>query len=194
MSATTPTSPRDTPRAPLPRPLRAAPRAFPPAAGVALLLALLAIGAAVVGVHDLAADRGWSQDSPWVPPVVDALDGLGPEPWLVGVGVLLGILGVWMIVVALAPARSSHLRANGTEADLWLAPEAVAALAQTVADRTSGVIAAETTRVSRRRVRVAVTTNRDAAAVRGAVETGVAETVGRLTRTRVQISTKELPR
>ncbi|MDF9714757.1 hypothetical protein INN71_01785 [Nocardioides sp. ChNu-153] len=179
----------------LPKPLSAPPRALPGAGAVAVLLGIVVIGLAVVGVHDLAVRQGWATTrTEWLRSTVDAVDGLTPSLGLLIGAAVLGVVGVLLVLVAVKPARATHRPTKDGRLDLWLAPGALAALAQSAADRAPGVVAAETVRVSRRKVRIAVTTNREPAPVRQAAQRAAQEAVGHLTRARIDVVTKELPR
>jgi type IV secretory pathway VirB2 component (pilin) len=183
----------------LPTPVKAAPRSLPASSIVAILVALALVALAVVAGHDLAARQGWisGQDS-WLTPAVEALDGLTASVAVLVGAAALGVLGLLLAVLSFAPARTSHVRSaarvDGADLDLWVSPAAVAAVARNAADRAPGVVAAETVRVSRRRIRIAVTTQRDAAPVREAATTAAREAVGSLSTARIDVVTKELPR
>ena len=73
-----------------------------------------------------------------------------------------------LVAAALAPARATHRRVAGSE-DLWLSPGAVAALAGATADRAAGVVSAEVTRSTRRRVTLEVVSQHSGPEVAGAV-------------------------
>lgn len=172
---------------------RTPPRARPAATGVAVLLALVLVGLAVVGVHDLAVARGWAQGGPWVPPVVDALDGLTATAGVVAASIAAIVVGVLLLVAALAPARRTHVEVRG-DVDLWVSPGAVGALAQATADRAPGVISAETERASRRKVSVAVVTQRDGTTVEQGVREALAASLVALTPVTPAVRATELPR
>lgn len=169
------------------------PRARPGATPVAVLLALGLVALAVVGIHDLAAARGWSDGAPWVPDLVDRLDGLTASAAVVALSVAAAVVGLLLVLVALAPARRTHLPVDGDH-DVWVSPAAVGALARAAADRAPGVISAETTRTTRRRVTVEVVTQRDETEVTAGVRAAVDGSLVGLTRTRVGVRTTELPR
>lgn len=183
----------------LPTPVKAAPRSLPASGIVAVLVALALVGLAVVAGHDLAASQGWTtgQDR-WLTPAVEALDGLTASVAVLVAAAALGVLGLVLAVLSLVPARTSHVRSaarvDGAALDLWVSPAAVAAVARNAADRAPGVVAAETVRVSRRRIKVAVTTQRDAGPVRDAATTAARAAVGSLSNARIDVVTKELPR
>lgn len=178
---------------PLPRPVTRPPRARPVATPVALLLALALLAPAVVGVRDLAVDRGWSSGTPWVPDVVDAVEGLTASTAVVAASVASVVVGLLLVLAALAPGRRTHLRVDG-EHDLWVSPAAVGELARASADRAPGVISAELARASRRRAVVEVVTQRSGDEVEAGVRAAVAGSLAGLTPTRLAVRTTELPR
>lgn len=190
-TADTPAVARPTPAKPVSR----APRARPVAQPLALLLALGLVALAVVGVHDLAAARGWSAGRPWIPDVVGDLDGLTATTAVVTASVAAVVVGALLLLVALAPARRTHLRVRG-DVDLWVSPAAVGALARATADRAPGVVSADVTRATRRRVVVEVVTQRagEADAVADGVRSALAGSLADLTGTKIAVRTTELPR
>lgn len=182
-------------------PLNAPPRSVPGAAVVAVLTALALVGVGVVAIYDLAVRQGWtgsSSTSEWLASAVDGVDGLAPTWWVLAVAAVLGLLGLYLLLLTVRPARTRHARAtgetDGVEIDLWTSPGAAAALARNAADRAPGVIAAETVRVSRRRVQVAVTTHREPGEVKAAAERAARAAAGPLSPARIDVVTKEVPR
>lgn len=152
-----------------PRIVTRTPRATAPVVWPALLLAVALVGAAVVGVRDLLVSQGWLAGSPWVGAVVEGSQGLdvAETPWWIAVPAALA--GAVLVVAALRPARRTH-RAARDGLDLWLTPDAVAAIAQSAADRVHGVVSAEAApRWSGRRIRVRVQVREDRDEVRDRV-------------------------
>lgn len=173
--------------------VRKPPRARPTAAALAGVLALLLVALAVVAIRDLTVAQGWASGTPWSRSLVDSLDGLSPSTAMVVAAVAVAVLGLLAAVSALRPGRKTHLRADA-QADLWISPRAVAALAQSAADRAPGVISAEATRAGRRRVLVEVVTQQDRGTVTEAVRTAIDAGAGALTSATVSVRTKEVPR
>lgn len=169
------------------------PRARPAVVSLAAILALLLIVVAVVALRDLAVEQGWVGGAPWSRGLVDSLDGLTPTTAVVAAGIAVVVLGLLVALAALRPGRKTHLRTTA-KADLWLSPRAVAALAQSSAERAPGVISAEATRAGRRRIVVEVVTQQDRTTVTEAVRTAVDAGPGTLTSTGVSVRTKEVPR
>lgn len=180
---------------------RTPPRARPAAVVVAVLLALALIAVAVVAVRDLALAQGWATGTPWIRSVLNGLDGLGPSTGLAVVGALVGIVGLLLMWLGLRPGRRTHLRGPG-DADLWLSRGAVAALAQSTADRVAGVVSADASRTSRRRIIVDVVasanpdadTRSDPQAVTERVRTALEADIAPLTGASIKVRTTEVPR
>lgn len=171
---------------------RVQPRRAPVAVPTAIVLALVLIAIAVVVVRDLAFSQGWAPGTPLVPDLVEGLDGVRASVGLAiggGVVALIGLLLAWL---GLRPGRRTHLRVAG-DADLWLSPGAVAAIAQETADRLPGVVSAESSLRSRRRVVVDIVAQ-DAATVAEHVSAVLDDQVGRLTGASIKVRATEVPR
>lgn len=184
-----------------PAPPRAQPRRAPVVVPTAIVLAVVLIGLAVVAVRELLVSQGWAAGSPIVPGLVDALDGVRASLGLAIGGGAVALAGLMVLWLALRPGRRTHLRVSG-DADLWLAPGAVAAVAQETADRLPGVMSADSSRSTRRRVVVDVVVAarntpdgpQEAAAVTEHVRAVLDDEVGRPTGTRIKVRATEVPR
>ncbi|MBC7275781.1 DUF6286 domain-containing protein [Nocardioides sp.] len=185
-------------RPPVPR---AQPRRTPVVVLAATVLALVLIGIAVVAVRDLLVSQGWATGSPIAPALVDGSDGLRATVGLAIGGAVVALAGLVLIWLGLRPGRRTHLRVRG-DADLWLAPGAVAALAQETADRLPGVMSADSSRSTRRRTVVDIVVAerstpdgpQGAAAVAEHVRAVLDEEVGRLTGASIKVRATEVPR
>lgn len=135
---------------------RPAPTATPTTVWISLVLALVPIALAVVLVRDLAVTQGWATGTSWTTQLVDDVDSLSASAGVSIVGGVVAVLGLLLLITALRPARRTHVSLD-TEADAWITPRAVAALARAVADRSAGVLEARTDKVSPRKVRILVT-------------------------------------
>lgn len=188
------------PSSPPPVP-RTQPRRAPVVVLAATVLALVLIGIAVVAVRDLLVSQGWATGSPIAPALVDGSDGLRASVGLAIGGGVVALAGLVLIWLGLRPGRRTHLRVTG-DADLWLAPGAVAALAQETADRLPGVMSADSSRSTRRRAVVDIVVAerstpdgpQEAAAVAEHVRAVLDEEVGRLTGASVKVRATEVPR
>jgi hypothetical protein len=127
-----------------------APVAAAAASRAAVLLALVVVTAGVVGIRDALVDLGWIGGTQWLRPTLDVLDGLTPSPWMVAVGVILGVLGIALMVVALAPRRKTAV-AVADSAAVYLHRADVSKLVSAAAQEVPGVLDARAS-VSRRMV------------------------------------------
>jgi hypothetical protein len=162
------------------------PTAAPAASRAALVLGLVLIALAVVLVRDLAAAEGWTSGTPWTVQLAEDLDGLTASTGLAVLGAVLAVVGLLVALSALLPARRTHVPLDDAP-DTWITPAAVAALAQGVADRSAGVLAARTEKVSRRSVRIAVTAASDAGSVAQAAQRDVDSALRGLTSPSVRV-------
>lgn len=141
-------------------------------AGVLLLLDAVLSGA---GEHRSQARR-----------LLEGLDHTTASGTTTAIGLVVAVLGLALVATALRPARRTHLRVRG-DADVWLTPRAVGALASGAAMRHAGVLDARVERVRRRRVTLAVTPSRpgEAAAVATAVQEALRDDIDRVDGTTV---------
>lgn len=128
------------------------------AAPVGILLALVAIGIGAVLIQDALSHTGVVNRS-WLVFAVTSATGTGPRLWMVPVGVVLALVGLWLIFVGVKPRRRTGI---GIQADsntpIWLRPTDVARLAADTARRTPGVRDASASATSRAvRVKVSST-------------------------------------
>ena len=169
----------------------AAPKA-PVSAGsitaVGVVLAMLVVALGVVGLHDalLAADAVGG--SSWSAATVSAVDGTRRGLWLVPVGALAVLVGLWLLLTALRPRPRTAI-ALRADTGVVLRPRDVAKLARTMASEVDGVTSASAT-ARRRRVAVAVVaTSSDG--IREAVAAAVAARFAALSTTpSVRVSVK----
>jgi hypothetical protein len=166
----------------------APPRGRPAASGVSLVLAVALVSVAVVSVHDLAVERGWTGGPSWTGSLVDDLDGLTAGTGVVVAGVVLAVVGLLLVLSALKPAPRTHVATPG-ETDVWVTRRAVRAVAVGAAEDTGGVLEAS---ARHRRGRVVVTVQSDHADIVPAVETSVREALAGLTTDDVVVTTEKV--
>lgn len=180
---------------------RTPPRRAPLAVPTAIVLSLVLIAAAVIAVRELALSQGWAAGTPLVPHLVEGLDGVRASLGLAIGGGVVALIGLVLLGLGLRPGRRTHLRVAG-DADLWLSPGAVAAIAQETADRLPGVVSAGSSLRSRRRVGVDIVVAaptgsegpQGAAAVTDHVRTVLDEEIGRPTGAGIKVRATEVPR
>lgn len=162
------------------------PMAPPRSAVTGLLLGALLVALGVVLVQGLLVFLGALGGPAWPVWVVDALDGLTPGGWSLGVAVALLLVGVVLVLVALTPRRRTHVLLD-READVWATPAALAALAEDAADRVSGVSESSAAATRRGKVKVRVTAA-DPGPVEPEVRSAVSERVGAGTKVKIAVS------
>lgn len=135
----------------------APPRSRPGALAVGPIIAVAFIAIAVVAVQNLAVVQGWTSGTSWTTATADAVDGLTATWWVVAIGVVLALIGLWLVIVALKPRGRSHLE-TALDGDIWLTESAVSALAVSAAEDVASVASA-TAKVSRRKVSVTAQSN-----------------------------------
>jgi hypothetical protein len=121
----------------------------------AIALAVLLVALGVVVVRDALVIGGRIEGEPWIPPVVDQLDGVRPSVGLAVVGAVVALLGLWLVVVALRRRVRTRLdvaSSPGTTIGIGDAARLAASAAQDV-DRVLSARASAT----RRSVTVTVT-------------------------------------
>ncbi len=171
----------------------ASPRRRPAATLPAMLLAVGLVAIAVVGVHDLLADRGAVAGRPWLQSLADDLDGLTPNGWTTALGVLVALIGLVLLWTALRPARRTHQATPMDDGDVWISKRAVGRLAEQAAERTAGIESARV-EVGRRTIRVRATTGAASMApdrVRERVQDNVRSALDGFSPLPVKVRTKE---
>jgi len=150
-----------------------APVAAAVASRISVVLALLVIGAGVVGVRDALVGAGWLGGAQWLPVAVSAVGGLAPGAWTLPAGVVVMLIGALLILGACLPRRRTAVELAADSA-AYITGDGIAAAASAVARDVPGVLAARST-VSTRRIVVTCRTTGDtpdlAAAVSAAVRT-----------------------
>lgn len=121
---------------------------------IALAVLLVTLGVLVVREALVAAGR--VDGEPWLAPAVDGADGIAPSALVTVVGVVVALLGLWLVVVALG--RRVRTRLDVTSATgTTLGISDAARLAASAADEVDRVLSARAT-ATRRSVTVTVTT------------------------------------
>lgn len=157
---------------------------------VGIVLALLVVALGVVGLHDALVAANAVRGGSWSAAAVSAVDGTRRALWLVPVGALAVLVGLWLLLTALRPRPRTAI-ALRADTGVVLRPRDVAQLARSTAGEVDGVTSASAS-ARRRRVSVAVVaTSQDG--VRDAVAAAVAARFAALSTTpsvRVTVTTE----
>lgn len=140
------------------------------AAGVVLSLLVIALG--TLAIQSALVESGLVHGTSWLTSVVQSTDRLRPAGWLLPVGVVLILLGLWLLVTALRPRPQTGVALQASTG-VFLRPKDVARLAVAAADEVDGVLDAQAS-ATPRKVTVRVTTSGDPG-LREAVEQAVAQ-------------------
>jgi len=142
-----------------------APRGFAPAAAAtragrvawwSIALAVLLVAAGVLLIREALVAAGTVDAEPWIAPAVDSVDGLAPSALVSVVGVLVALLGLWLVVVALGRRVRTRLDVTSSTGTTIGIGDA-ARLAASAADEVDRVLSARAS-ATRRSVTVTVTT------------------------------------
>jgi hypothetical protein len=164
-----------------------APKQAAGASYLASLMALMLIGLGVVGVRDALLGAGVIDGSLWIPAVLRRFDGLVAGTWLMPVGVVALVLGLFCIALALKPRRR---RTVDVDADsmVYLDVREVARIASVAAESVPGVLGAKTSATRRR---VAVRCSVTGPVPHDSIERAVAGELAQLTRPpRIRVKTR----
>lgn len=144
---------------------------------VGLLLAIVTCVLGVALVREALAWAGVDSGEPWLKALARRVNGIVPDWWLIPIGVVLVLLGLYLLVLALRrrPRPTTEL---DTQTGVFLRTSDVARLSRGVAENVSGVISARAS-ASRNAVTVDIRGTGDAA-VSSAVESAVRERLSAL--------------
>lgn len=166
-----------------------APVAAAAASRAAVLLALVLAALGGVGVRDALVGAGWLGGMQWTPLVIDALDGLTPAAWMSAVGVIVGLLGVVLMVLACLPRRRTALPLSAATS-VYLHRSDIPKLANAAARDVPGVLEARTA-TSRRKAVVRCRVTGQSQELRQAVADAVSQELAQLqTPPRVVVRTR----
>lgn len=109
-----------------------------------LLWSALLLGVGVVGVQAALVAAGVLTGTAWLTWVIQQVDGLAPAGWMLPVGVVLVVLGLWLLWAALRP-RPRTAVALTAATGVFLKPRDLSRLAVAAADQVDGVQDAKAT-------------------------------------------------
>lgn len=157
---------------------------------VGAVLSLLVIAVGTVGLQTAASAAGITKAQPWLTRWLEGADGLRPLGWMLPVGVLLVLAGLWLIVTALRPRPKTAVALNA-QTGVFMLPRDVARLAEHAADDVDGVAAVHA-RSTRSKVTIRVQST-GGPGVADAVKDAVTEQLEALEKTpRVAVKVKEV--
>lgn len=167
------------------------PVAAPAAGYVGTLLALLMLGVGAVALRDFAVAMGWLSGSRWTTAAIGTLDGLTCQGWMVPLGIVLALLGLWFSNAALRPRRRTGV-AVPAASSVWIAPAELARLAAAAAETVPGVLGSRASANLRRINVTADVTAADDPALKSAITTAIGEAVKGWTATtpRIKVRTR----
>jgi hypothetical protein len=114
-------------------------------AGVLAAVATVALG--VVGVRDTLQAAGVVSGPSWTGWLAGKVETVQPGDWMIPVGVIAVVAGLWFLVAALRPRRVTHVAVG--QDGVWIRRRDIARLAAESAEAVNSVISA--TAKSRRR-------------------------------------------
>lgn len=157
------------------------PVAAPAAALVGLLIALLVIALGVVAIREMLLGANAITGPDWVVATARWVDDRQPAAWMVPVGVLAVLVGLWWVLAALKPRRRTEVKVSGA-GGVWMRPADISRVAHATADSVAGTTTASAN-TSRRRVTVTITATRvEAQSLHSEVADAVAERLAPLER------------
>lgn len=186
------TSRRTRDRSTQPEPLKAAKTPVGPGAitFVGALLSLVVIMLGTAGLQTAASASGISKAQPWLTRLIGGTDGLRPLGWMLPVGILLVVAGLWLLLTAMRP-RPKTAVALKARTGVFMRPRDMARLAEHAADDVDGV-AAVSAHATRGKVTVRVEST-GGPGVAEAVESAVVQQLATVKKTpRVAVRLKEV--
>lgn len=105
---------------------------------VGLVLALCVVGLGVVGVQAALVAAGLLSGTSWLGSTLDRAQSVSPAAWMLPVGVLLALVGLWLVFASLKP-RPRNAVALQAETGVFMRPRALARLAEAAAAEVDGV-------------------------------------------------------
>lgn len=108
-------------------------------ATLGFVLAVLLTAAGVAAVRDALVYAGVLDGTPLLSLAARATNGVTPAVWMVPVGVVLAVLGLWLLLMALRPRPRKAVTLTA-QTGVFLRPKDVSRLAETAAERIGGVL------------------------------------------------------
>ena len=115
-----------------------APVATAAARHLAVPLALVLLATGLIALREASVVLGWLPDASWLTEGLTAAEGLHSEWWMVPIGCVVALGGLWLVFTALRP-RSKTAVAVDTASAVWMRPRDIARLASYAAGSVPGV-------------------------------------------------------
>lgn len=167
------------------------PVAAPAAATVGVIAALVVLAVGAVGIRETLVSTGTTGGTSWLEWVFGKAEVLKPVDWMIPAGIIAVLLGLWILVAALKPRKSTHLAVG--DAGVWIRGRDAARLATDTAATIDSVTAA-TTKAKGRKLRVTATATGDANRVRDDLTTAIGQRLQTITptpSTRARVTVEE---
>jgi hypothetical protein len=126
--------------------------------GVIAAVALGLLGAA--GIRDALQALDVIQGDSWSAWLADRLKLLEPADWMLPAGAVAVLVGLWFVIAAVKPRRTTQWRV-GADSAVWIRPQDAARLASGAASEVGSVLSA-TTSAGRRKIKVDAVATTDA--------------------------------
>lgn len=157
---------------------------------VGAVLSLLVIAIGTVGLQTAASAVAITNSQPWLTRAIKGTNGLRPLWWMLILGIVLVLAGLWLLVTALRPRPKTAVALNA-QTGVFLRPRDLARLAEHAADDVDGVAAIHA-RATRGKVTLRVEST-GGPGVAEAVKAAVAERFAAVRRApRVSVKTREV--
>ena len=157
--------------------------------GLGLVWSVLLIAIGVLGVQAALVAAGWLDGTSWLAWVIQQFDELTPQWWMLPAGIVLILLGLWLVLMALRP-RPSNAMALTASTGVFVKPADVARIAVAAAEQVDGVEDAKAS-ASRGRVSLRIV-GTGSSEIAGEVQRAVTERLSALdTPVRVSVRTTE---
>lgn len=145
--------------------------------GLGLLWAVLLIGLGVLGLQAALVYAGALTGTSWLTWLIQHLDGLAPAAWMLAVGIVLVLVGLWLLLTALRPRPRTSVALTAATG-VFMKPRDLSRLAIAAADDVDGVQDAKAS-ATRGKVTVRIVGTGDPQ-IRDRVQTAVSERLSAL--------------
>ncbi|WP_075724669.1 DUF6286 domain-containing protein [Corynebacterium aquilae] len=124
------------------------PAASPVARYIAIIFGLLLGALGVLAIREYWLFTEHARGQSFLKPTLEAIPDWPAEPWLLPVGIVGVMLGVFLVYIAFRPRIKTHRRLGGA-VNVWLRPVDVARMCTAHAEKVPGVLRAHTTASAR---------------------------------------------